>query len=219
MNANRRILWLTVFGAGFGWVEAAIVVYLRGLFYPEGFALPLHPLAPDMLRVELIRELATLAMLIAIGMLAGRTRWGRAAAFGFAFGVWDLVYYLGLKLSLGWPSSLATWDVLFLIPWPWLGPVYAPATVAVLMIVFGARTLCLEMDGRDLYADRATWILALVGVAMLLFTWLHDLDASLGGAMPRPYPVALWVTGIVLLAGAGERFVRLNGSRRREMAP
>jgi len=204
----RRILWLTIFGSGFGWVEAAIVVYLRGLFYPEGFTLPLRPLAADMLHVELIRELATLAMLVAVGMLAGRTRWGRAAAFGFAFGVWDLVYYLGLKLSLGWPPSLATWDVLFLIPWPWLGPVYAPATVAVLMIAFGAWTLRLEEDGRSLCADRTTWILALIGAVGLLVTWLYDLDASLNGAMPRPYPVLLWAAGIMLLTMAGVRFVR-----------
>jgi len=208
VNANRRILWLTIFGIGFGWVEAAIVVYLRGLFYPEGFALPLRPLATDILRVELVRELATLAMLAAVAMLAGRTRWGRAAAFGFVFGVWDLVYYLGLKLSLGWPPSLTTWDVLFLIPWPWLGPVYAPATIAVLMIVFGAWILRLEEDGHPLHADRATWALALTGAAVLLVTWLHDLDASLGGAMPRPYPVALWAAGIVMLAVAGGRFVR-----------
>jgi len=214
VNANRRILWLTIFGIGFGYVEAAVVVYLRGLLYPEGFELPLRAIPQELLHVELVRELATLAMLAVVGMLAGRTRWGRAAAFALAFGVWDLVYYLGLKLALGWPSSFATWDVLFLIPWPWLGPVYAPATVAVLMIIFGAWTLRLEEGGRSLGADRASWALALAGSAILLITWLRDVDASLGGAMPRTYPLALWAVGVILLAMAGIRFVMANGGER-----
>ena len=214
MNANRRILWLTIFGMGFGYVEAAIVVYLREILYPEGFALPLRPIPMELLRVEMIREMATLVMLAAVGMLAGRTRWGRVAAFALAFGVWDLVYYMGLRLSLGWPSSLAVWDVLFLIPWPWLGPVYTPATVAVLMIIFGAWTLRLEDDGRSLDADRASWALALAGSAILLITWLGDLDASLGGAMPRSYPLVLWGVGVILLAIAGIRFVLANGGER-----
>jgi len=214
VSANRRILWLTVFGVGFGLVEAAVVVYLRGLIYPEGFALPLRPLTADTLYVEMVRELATLVMLAAVGMLTGRSPWGRAAAFGFAFGVWDLVYYMGLKLSLGWPASVAVWDVLFLIPWPWLGPVYAPATAAVLMIIFGAWTLRLEEDGRTLGAGRTTWVLALTGSAILLVTWLGDVDASLGGAMPRPYPWALWAVGMLLLAVAGVRFVQANGGKR-----
>lgn len=207
-DARRRIVWTAAFGLAFGLVEAAVVIYLRRLVYPDGFALPLRTIPTDLLAVELGREAATLAMLAAVGALAGRSGWGRFACFALAFGVWDLTYYAGLKLALGWPPSLATWDILFLIPWPWLGPVYAPAAVAALMIVFGAWTLRLEGSGHRLRADRSTWLLAAGGAAALLWTWLRDAEAAFHGAMPRPYPVAAFVAGVVLLLAAGVRFVR-----------
>jgi hypothetical protein len=213
VSATHRILWTAVFGAAFGWLEAAVVVYLRRIYYPGGFAFPLELIDPPILAVELAREAATLAMLAAVGMLAGRTRWQRFGAFLLAFGVWDLVYYLGLKIALGWPPSLATWDILFLLPWPWVGPVYAPATVAVLMVAFGVLTIRQEEAGIPGYADRWTWALGVLGGLVLLYTWMGDLDAGLRGAMPRPYPVGLFLVGAALLAACGTRFLLV--SRRR----
>ncbi len=210
MTAARRLLWLVVFAVGFGWVEAAIVVYLRTIFYPEGFALPLRPMVPTLAAVEMVREAATLLMLAAVAMLAGRTRWQRFAAFLVAFGVWDLVYYVGLKVLLGWPESLATWDVLFLLPWPWLGPVYAPASVAVLMIVGGTLVMRREERQPVCAGDRAAWLLGAAGAAVLLYSWLRDLDAGLRGAPPDPYPVALFCLGNALLVACAARFLRAN---------
>lgn len=210
---RARLLATVAFGAAFGWVEAAVVVYLRRIVYPGGFALPLVPIEPQLAVVELTRELATLAMLAAVAMLAGRTRWQRFAAFLVAFGAWDLVYYLGLKLALDWPASLATWDVLFLLPWPWLGPVYAPAAVAVLMLVFGGLVFRRE-ERRPGRADRWSWAFGAAGASVLLVTWLYDLPAALHGAYPRPYPVAWFATGIALLIACGVRFLRTDPAPR-----
>lgn len=210
MSARHRILWTATFGVAFGWLEAAIVVYLRRIVYPGGFAFPLQMIDPELLRVELAREAATLVMLTAVAFLAGRTRWQRFAAFILAFGVWDLVYYLGLKLALGWPPSLATWDILFLLPWPWVGPVYAPAAAAVLMVVFGAVVIAREERGVPGRADRWSWVLGIAGGAVLLYTWLRDLDASLRGAVPDPYPLPLFLLGLALLAGCGVRFLQVS---------
>ncbi len=209
MSAISRFCWVVLFGAAFGWVEAAVVVDLRALFYPDGFAMPLRPITQPLLAVELIREAATLAMLAAVGVLAGRTRWQRFAAFLAAFGVWDLVYYLALTLILGWPTSLAEWDVLFLLPWPWLGPVYAPAGVAVLMIGFGGLVFRRETR-RPGRADRWAWLLGAVGALLLLWSWMYDLEAALRGAAPRPYPLAAYGAGLVLLTACGVRFLRLG---------
>ncbi len=205
---TRPILWTVVYGVAFGWLEAAVVVYLRRIVYPGGFAFPLQPIDPPLLAVEMGREAATLVMLAAVGMLAGRTRWARFGAFCLAFGVWDIVFYLGLKAAVGWPPSLATWDILFLLPWPWVGPVYSPVAAAVLMSVGGALTMRLEARGAALRADRITWLLGGAGSLVLLFTWLRDLDAGLRGALPEGYPVGLFLAGWGLLLACTVRFLR-----------
>jgi len=210
MSARSRLIWTAVFGAAFGWVEAAVVVYLRAIVYPEGFALPLVPIEPRLAAVELVREAATLAMLAAVAMLAGRTRWQRFAAFLVAFGVWDLVYYAGLKAALDWPAHPGVWDVLFLLPWPWLGPVYAPATVALLMVVFGSLVV-LQEERRPGRADRWSWSLGAAGAVVLLGTWLYDLEAALAQAAPRPYPWPWFLVGVALLIACGVRFLRVSG--------
>ena len=207
MTARSRLVWLVLFGIAFGWLEAAVVVYLRRLYYPAGFAFPLAPIDPPVLAVELGREAATLVMLAAVAGLAGRTRWQRFAAFLIAFGIWDLIYYAGLKLALDWPATLGDWDVLFLLPWPWLGPVYAPATVAGLMVAFGVAVFRREERG-PARADRWTWALGAAAALILLWTWLRDLDAGLRGALPRPYPWGPFVVAVGLLVGCGWRFLR-----------
>jgi len=125
-----QIIVLAAYAAGMALVEAAVVVYLRALYYPSGFLihsaanLAVIPLA--ILRVEIFREAATIVMLAAVGFLSFSTVRERIAAFVFAFSVWDIFYYLFLYVILGWPPSLATLDVYFLIPWPWIGPVWFP---------------------------------------------------------------------------------------------
>ncbi len=213
-SVTGRLLWVALFGVAFGWVEAAVVVYLRRIVYPGGFAFPLRVIDPALLKVELVRELATLVMLAAVGMLAGRSRWQRFACFLIAFGVWDLVYYLGLFLALGWPPAPGTWDILFLLPWPWVGPVYAPATAAVLMVVFGVLVARKEERDEPGRADAGAWLLGAAGSALLLTSWLKDMDAGLRGAMPRPYAVGLFVPGCLLLIACGVRYLRGSGQRR-----
>ena len=163
---NRTVFALLLFGAAFGYLEAAVVSYLRILheparlrYYPNrapGDLFPLltleqlrasGPVQTQTLPIEIGREAATIVMLAAIALaVAGNTgQW--AAAFVIAFGAWDVTFYLFLKLVLGWPASLFTWDILFLIPVPWAGPVVAPVLVSVAMIVAGVWQLRSEARG------------------------------------------------------------------------
>lgn len=130
----KTLLWLLIFGLAMGLLESAVVVYLRELYYPEGFAFPLKPMSPALILTEILREAATLVMLIAVGVLTGRTRTERFAYFIYTFAVWDIFYYVFLKLLLNWPESLLTWDILFLLPTTWAGPVIAPLILSLLMI-------------------------------------------------------------------------------------
>lgn len=210
MTVAGRTAWTVLFSLAFGWVEAAVVIYLRRLYYPTGFALPLRTLDPTVLATELVRELATLLMLLAVACLAGRSRWQRFAFFALAFGVWDLAYYIGLKIALGWPASLTDWDVLFLLPWPWLAPVYAPVSVALILCGAGWTVVHLLDRGHAGRADRWAWLLGAAGVAILLYSFLHDTAAGLQQVLPRPYPVGLLIVGGALLVACLWRFVRLS---------
>jgi len=137
MKSTRMILLVGVFAMAFAFVESSVVVYLRQISYPEGFAFPLKPGITSQIAVEVSREFATIVMLIAIGMIAGTNRWQRFSYFLIGFGVWDIFYYVWLKLILDWPSSLLDWDILFLLPIPWIGPVIAPVLVSLVMIAGG----------------------------------------------------------------------------------
>src|SRR3972149_9492425 len=137
----KKILWVMIFAVAIALVESAVVVYLRELHYPEGFRFPLKLIIDKTVIVELYREIATVIMLLSIGALVGKIFWERFAYFLIAFGVWDIFYYVWLKVAIGWPVSILDWDILFLIPVPWIGPVIAPVLVSLLMIVAGVRIL------------------------------------------------------------------------------
>lgn len=147
------VLLVALFAIAMGYVEAAVVVYLRALYYPDGFPIPVklgslpirfaripefeNRMPQSMLRTEIGREAATIIMLASLAWLVGSNSLHGLGAFLLAFGVWDIFYYLFLKLLIRWPQSLKTLDVLFLIPVPWIAPVWLPVTVSAVMIVCG----------------------------------------------------------------------------------
>ena len=114
----KRYVWLAVFAIAMAYLESAVVVYLRLIYYPNGFDFPLVVIPMREALIELGREGATVVMLVAVGRLGTRGFWSGFAGFMFIFGVWDIFYYVWLKVFLNWPPSLATWDILFLLPVP-----------------------------------------------------------------------------------------------------
>lgn len=212
LSERRTISWVTVFAAAFALVEGAVVVYLRGLYYPDGFSLPLRVIGESHLIVELAREGATIVMLAAVGAVAGNSRWRKVSYFMIAFGVWDIFYYVWLKVFLNWPASFFDCDILFLIPIPWLGPVIAPVLISVLMIATGILIVQIEKK-RPFRPALRVILLSTLGVGVILFTFMSDLDASLRSAMPGPYSYGLFFGGFALLVLAFVAMVRDAGVR------
>ncbi len=147
---------LLLFGTAFGYLEAAVVSYLRFLhepvrrrFYrdrPPGDLFPLltrqqvaatDPQQQRIALIEIGREAATIVMLAATALAIATDVGQWAAAFVIAFGTWDITFYLFLKMLLDWPASPFTWDILFIIPVPWVSPVLAPILVSGAMIGAG----------------------------------------------------------------------------------
>jgi hypothetical protein len=174
LSFRSRFAWLAVFAVAMGFLEGIVVIYLRELYYPQGFDFPLKLMSPELVRIEWIREIATLIMLASVGILAGRNNLQRLFYFLFVFGVWDIIYYIALKLLIGWPASLLTWDLLFLIPWSWLGPVMAPAINSVTMILMALLIIGREEKGSLTKPRLLDWILIFSGAAIILYTYLID---------------------------------------------
>lgn len=170
----KKLLTITAFAIAMGFLEAAVVVYMREILYPEGFSFPLSPIPVSLALTELFREVATLVMLVSIGILAARKFSTGFAWFIYSFAIWDIFYYVFLKLILDWPESLLTWDVLFLIPTTWTGPVLTPVLVALTMIVFAGLILNRDSRGLDSRIPAKIWVGLTSGSLILIFAWILD---------------------------------------------
>lgn len=174
MRIKNKIILLTIFGISMGFLEAAVVIYLRELYYPEGFAFPLKQFTPELLLTEYLREISTIVMLFSIGFIAGRNFYDRFSYFLLSFGIWDIFYYVWLKVLLNWPPSLLTWDILFLIPVVWIGPVLAPLICAFTMIVIAGGILLLQNKGYDVKIKIYEWVILLMGAFLIFITFIWD---------------------------------------------
>lgn len=210
MNNNRLAITVVLFSVAFAFVESSVVVYLRDLYYPEGFAFPLKPIGAAHILVELSREFSTIIMLVSIGWLAGTTRWQKMAWFMISFGIWDIFYYVWLKAILNWPASVFDWDVLFLIPVPWIGPVIAPVLISVLLIVSGGLILRRENTEGGFRAPQSAWWLAIAGTLCVLFSFTRDTAATMEFAPPEPYWYWLFLVGCGFYLGG--MIATFNGS-------
>lgn len=177
-NTTKHLLWVSAYAIAMALLEAVVVIYLRGLLSVTSGQVALGPYAG----MEVWREVATLVMLIAVGWLAGRHWPGRAAYMLFAFGLWDIGYYAWLKAFIDWPATLLGWDVLFLIPLPWWGPVLAPVLIAVLICVTAVLAVLRMERGERLGITPARLIRVAVGGLLALYVFMSDsLHAFLTG--------------------------------------
>jgi hypothetical protein len=167
------------------------------------------------LLLEVGREACTIIMLATVGIAAGRTKVGKFAFFLLLFGVWDIFYYSWLKVFLDWPPSLLTWDVLFLIPIPWIGPVLAPVLVACTMIGMALVMLHLEAQGPVLPAGKAVWLSQIVAILVILVSFTMDviprLDPQgtlLAQWVPTTYHWEMLLLGLALAIGTFVRWAR-----------
>jgi hypothetical protein len=175
---------VVAFAVAMGYLEAAVVVYLRAALGidPAGVVPLADPADFDAFAaVEVIRELATLVMIASVGWLAGRTWLERLAWTAVVFGTWDVVYYVGLWFAIGWPPALDAWDILFLVPATWVGPVWAPMAVSAALIGFGLAAARRLRAGRPLGVRPVHVAAAVVGGVIVVLSFLVDSDRVTGG--------------------------------------
>jgi hypothetical protein len=181
-----------------------VVVYLRAVAEPIRSAAGLAPtelfpllnfgqLGPVMrlIRIELIREAATILMLAAVAFAVAQNASTWLAAFALAFGVWDLSFYASLAATIQWPASLLTWDLLFLLPVPWTAPVLAPSIVAATLTVGGTLALLRPPPA-------VGWVVRigiLASCVILLVAFMWGWRGVLDGEIPRDFPWMIFALG------------------------
>ena len=193
---QRRLIWLAVYAVAMAYLEAAVVVYLRAIYYPEGFSFPLALIEPRLSAIEVGREAATLVMLLAVTAVMSADRWEWRLAFCLSFGIWDIFYYVWLWVLLGWPPSLLTWDILFLIPVPWIGPVLAPVIVSVALVVGSLLLLRLKRHGAQLGFPPTLWGLVGTGGVLVFLSFTLDFRLVLAQMEPPPFRWGLFAAGM-----------------------
>lgn len=213
-SLRNRIIWLVIFSIAMGFLETAVVIYLRDLYYPDGFVFPLTFMSGRNAVVELLREAATIIMLAGVGILSGRTANERFAFFLSSFAIWDIFYYVFLKLFLDWPASLFTWDILFLIPVPWIGPVIDPIIISFTMILLSACLVYRDDQSSTNRLSFKEWTLLIIGSLVVIGSWTWeylqynfsaaDSTIALNTFVPQAYSwIVFWIGEGLLLVAIG----------------
>ena len=193
------------YAGAMAYLEAAVVVYLQlALGLRVGAIFPLLPAseAGNLVAIEAGREAATLVMLATVGLLVGRTCLERLAWSAVVFGVWDIGYYAWLHVFSGWPPSLHTPDILFLLPVPWVGPIWSPVAVSAALVGVGLVAASAMRSGRRLAVARWHWAAGIGGGLLVVLSYTLDAGRLIDGGLPGPYLWPLFAIGMLLAMGA-----------------
>jgi hypothetical protein len=205
----KRFCIVVVFGIAFAYIEAAVVVYLRTIFHPSGFTFPLtdfgiSPLWKRLLLTETGREAATLVLITAASWLFGQNLQQRFAFFLTIFAVWDIFYYLWLKVLIDWPTSFMDWDILFLIPTVWAGPVVAPILISLILLAFAVIILYRSCVSKALRITPIDWFVFILAVLLVIASFciagLHAAKDDFKSHFHWPLFAAGLLSAIVLFA-------------------
>ena len=200
-------IWVVTFAIAFAWVEGSVVVYLREIYFDGSFHFPIFTeweggkfVMDKLTPIELGREIAAILMVVAVGCAAGKNSLQKFCFFMIAFGIWDIFFYLWLWVMVRWPESLMTWDILFFIPLPWVGPVITPVLIALAMAAAGSLIIYYDEKGCVIHWRWYDWAVELsCGLLMIMaFCWdwkniMRIPDGVVRSGIPNPFAWWLYV--------------------------
>ena len=170
MSKYKNLIWVIIFSVAMAYFESAVVVYLRAMYGIKDLLRDTNMVADAYTFIEIGREAATIIMLFMVGLIAGNT-WKKKISFAIlAFGIWDILYYFWLYIFIQWPKSLFEWDILFLIPLPWWGPVITPILISILLIII-SYLIIIDTQFKISSFD---WIIYGLSVVIILYTFMED---------------------------------------------
>ncbi|HEY9164755.1 MAG TPA: hypothetical protein VIS48_01205 [Candidatus Kryptonia bacterium] len=212
----KRITAVSIYAIAMGYLEAAVVIYLRLMeFGDPAHVFPMKLLGSQTGIIELGREIVTIVMLGVIGLLAGKSRLQKCMYFIFSFAIWDLTYYIFLRMLTGWPPSLFSFDVLFLVPVVWIGPVAAPILIAILLLVFSSSMILISERNLELKIGIGNISIFGLSCIIILFSFtreifhilLSDGPKGLDNYSPRSFEWMTFGVGFVLMCFSAGKIV------------
>ena len=197
MLKHKNLLSVIIFAIAMAYFESAVVVYLRAMYGIKDLVRDTNMVADAYTFIEIGREAATIIMLFLVGVIAGKT-WKQKISFAIlAFGIWDILYYFWLYIFIQWPKSLFEWDILFLIPLPWWGPVITPILISILLIVI-SYLIIVETKFKITPFD---WTIYGLAVVTILYTFMEDSINVIifsGGSLTEVRPTSFnWIVFLV----------------------
>jgi hypothetical protein len=210
MTKNRILILVGIFSIAMAYLESAVVVYLREM-YGIVDLIKDTPLTPDKYTtIEIGREAATLVMLLMIGLISGNNKHQKIGYSIFAFGIWDIFYYIWLFIFVQWPKSLLEWDILFLIPLPWWGPVITPILISLVLILIGYFLITIE----NIIINKIDWMLFYASILIIFFTFMEggitaviSCNVDLNNLRPTNFNWILFLIGYAGMATSGFRVI------------
>jgi len=202
---TKKLYWVGIFAISFAFVEATVVVYLRQMYGIHNLLQDIPAFDSMITFVEVGREFSTLIMLLAVGWAVGRSLQTRLGFAFYALGLWDIFYYIWLKLFINWPESLLTTDILFLLPLPWWGPVIGPALIAALMVIGGGLAVIAADFGHSIQFSALEKITLHGGLLVMLYSFIENsLSAlptnvdTLSQLRPSTFSYHIYVPGLIV---------------------
>ena len=198
LSVKTRLLSVSLFAIAMGLLEAICVVYIRQILLPPDGLLNEIILSNYDFTIEIVREVTTMVMLATVAILAAYNWRTRLSMFFLAFGIWDIFYYIGLKLFLDWPATIMEWDALFLIPVNWYGPVLAPVLISIYFIIVSITIILREATGKKLHITKSAILLQLLTFVFWYYSFTKDSSMiSEFGYESATYSWLLFVLGII----------------------
>jgi len=202
-SIKTRLISVAIFAVAMGILEAICVVYIRKIIFPPDGNIANIAITDFNFTIEAIREAMTIIMLGTMSILAAYNFRTRLAMFFLAFGIWDILYYIGLSIFLNWPTSIMNWDTLFLIPIAWYSPVIVPVIISLYFIGGGIFIILHEGNGIKLKFNFIVILLQFLAFVVWFYSFIKDSAMiSETGYANAEYSWLFLVLGLLLGVGS-----------------
>lgn len=226
MNYTNKMALIILFAIAMGYLESAVVVYIIKIINLQGLSSALHPLThllrigADFYWTEIFREASTIIMLGAVALIcAGSIKRIEKAFYYFmlSFGVWDVFYYIFLKVLINWPQTILDPDCLFAIPVIWASPVLAPVLISISLIGISLIMLKKMEDKKYKQLGIINRVLILAGSSIIvMLTFWTSYTIINGEVIMQTYNWALFMIGLVIfILGFIMNYLPFNGFRKK----